>query len=271
MSDPSSLSELLGQDVVKYIDLSSTHLLFYGPPGSGKSTAAKIITRGADVLYMNASTDRKIDDIRTTVAQFSKIPPIIKLRFVVLDECDNLTAQAQDALKRIIEISDTRFIFICNYISAIIPPIISRCVCVEFKSVPFSDCVNFLKEHYPHLSEDIVVEAAKICGGDIRRLKKIAADPIPTIKQQHEIDSALQLYTDRFVGEPLKFAQYLQDSALPLLPILFLAKCDDRDADFERLCLMYDMAHQCDKPTCGSSREQAVILFARGIEVWQTK
>ena len=92
------------------------HLLFYGPPGTGKTSAALAAARelyGAErapgrILELNASDDRGIGAIRTKVKTFASTTtshggPAFKL--VILDECDSLTADAQNALRRIFEVS----------------------------------------------------------------------------------------------------------------------------------------------------------------------
>jgi hypothetical protein len=271
MFSPTSLKDLLGQETLKKTDISKNHLLFHGPAGTGKSTAAKLIVKGGEVLYMNASTERKIGDVRNTILSFVRIPPILKPKFVVMDECDNLTSNAQDALKRIVEGSETRFIFICNYVTAIIPPILSRCVCIPFIAVPEKECVEFLRTSTT-LDQETCIIVSKICKGDVRRLKKIALHPEIEITLYRDIENALRRFDPaccKSVGDSaITFATHLFNEAIPLLPVLSLAECDDEVADYERITLMYEMAQQSDKPTCGSSHEQNRILFARGIELW---
>jgi DNA polymerase III delta prime subunit len=106
------------------------NLLLYGGPGSGKTTAAKLITNqiDCDYLYMNCSDENGIDAIRDKVKQFASTASFKKLKIVILDEADFLTVNAQAALRNIIETFSlkTRFIFTCNFVERIIEPLQSR-------------------------------------------------------------------------------------------------------------------------------------------------
>lgn len=124
------------------------HLLFAGPAGVGKTTTALCIARdllGQDwernTLELNASDERGIKMVRERVKEFAAVMKLAldnkddkPFRIIILDEADEMTAEAQTALRRIIEDSSktTRFIFICNYLSQIIEPIQSRCVVFRF-------------------------------------------------------------------------------------------------------------------------------------------
>jgi len=122
---------------------SMPHCLFAGTPGTGKTTAAMCLASdlyGKDYkknyLELNASDERGIDVIRTTVKDFARTVGMAEAPFkiLVLDEADNLTADAQQALRRTMEMytATCRFILCCNYFSRIIEPIQSRCAFFRF-------------------------------------------------------------------------------------------------------------------------------------------
>jgi DNA polymerase III delta prime subunit len=108
------------------------HLLFAGVQGSGKTSLAKIIVNDildCQYLYINASDENGIDTIRGKISGFAKTKSIDgKLKVVLLDEGDQISLDAQKALRNIIEefASNTRFIITCNYLFKIIPALQSR-------------------------------------------------------------------------------------------------------------------------------------------------
>jgi replication factor C small subunit len=138
------------------------HLLFAGPAGVGKTTAALCIARELlgeywqrDTLELNASDERGIKMVRERVKEFAAVMKLSTsnndddkpYRIIILDEADEMTSEAQTALRRIIEDSSktTRFIIICNYLSQIIEPIQSRCVVFHFTKLANEDVIDYLK------------------------------------------------------------------------------------------------------------------------------
>lgn len=135
------------------------NLLFYGPPGTGKtSTIVNLIneyqsnnkcSKGGNVIHLNASDERGIDVIRNHIFQFIKSNNFFNnsLKFVILDEVDYMTKNAQQALKYLLQSSsyNVRFCLICNYISKIDESLKNEFICVRFNQLPREDICRFIK------------------------------------------------------------------------------------------------------------------------------
>jgi replication factor C small subunit len=134
------------------------HLMFSGPAGVGKTTTALCLAREIldeywkdYTLELNASDERGINMVRDRVkkfARFSGLGTKIPFKLIILDEADEMTSDAQTALRRIIE--DTarycRFILIANNISKIIEPLQSRCAVFKFTRISEKEVVAYLEE-----------------------------------------------------------------------------------------------------------------------------
>jgi replication factor C small subunit len=190
---PHKLEDLVNQESVKerlapLLDKPNElpHLLFAGPPGTGKTTVSMIIARSllhdlwADyTLSLNASDERGIDMVRERVkvfASYSDRREGVPFRLVVLDEADEMTSSAQTALRRIMEESSrfTRFVLICNYSSSIIDPIQSRCAIFRFQRVDEGSVVRCLtriaKSEKVKITGQGVLEAIyEATNGDLRQ------------------------------------------------------------------------------------------------------
>ena len=146
------------------------HLLFHGPPGSGKTTIAKILIdhcSSASRTFNASSGDRGIATIKTTVKQFagSQIQKKAKMNIIFFDEADGLTNDAQMALKNTIERyhKNCRFIFTANHLEMIIDEIQSRCIMYKFEQVSSKQLVE-------HLSDILISEEIEYKKRDLKKL-----------------------------------------------------------------------------------------------------
>ena len=132
------------------------HLLLYGPPGTGKTTTALAVCRevcgkhyNTLLMELNASDERGIDVVRDQIKACASTRPLIPgmTKFIVLDESDRMTTDAQNAMKRIIEkySGNVRFIFICNEVGRIIMPIQSRCARFRFGPLERDDQLRIIR------------------------------------------------------------------------------------------------------------------------------
>ena len=223
LSDVVNQTEIIGSLEALIKDPTDMpHLLFSGSAGVGKTTTALCIARqvlGEYVrdytLELNASDERGIGMVREKVKKFSRYAGMVDVPFkiIILDEADEMTSDAQTALRRIIE--DTakycRFILIANNISKIIDPIQSRCATFKFTSIPEEDVISHLekiaKKEKTKADKKGLKAIYEYSEGDLRHAINLmqAAASLGAITEEHVKASAgLTKTTD--VDAVLKFA-----------------------------------------------------------------
>lgn len=150
----------LNKQILKNIIETSyfPNLLFYGPPGTGKTTTIinlinayqeKLKNKNKDlIIHLNASDERGIDIIRNQINSFVNSKPLFNtgMKFVILDEVDYMTKNAQQALRYLLQnySGNVRFCLICNYISKIDEGLQNEFIRLRFNQLPKNEIIQFL-------------------------------------------------------------------------------------------------------------------------------
>ena len=151
----------LNKQILKNIINTSyfPNLLFYGPPGTGKTTTIINLVNAYQeklnqkhkglMIHLNASDERGIDIIRNQINQFVNSKSLFNqgMKFVILDEVDYMTKNAQQALRYLLQnfTQGVRFCLICNYISRIDEGLQNEFLRLRFNQLPENDIISFLK------------------------------------------------------------------------------------------------------------------------------
>jgi len=187
---PRTLDEIVDQEEIvgrlkSFVKAKNVpHCIFAGPPGTGKTTAALCLAHdlyGENyreyIMELNASDERGINVVRETVKTFARTKPIgeVTFKILILDEADNMTDDAQQALRRTMEryTETARFILIANYSGKIIEPIQSRCAPFRFTYLPREAIIKRIEyiceRENVKILEDGIEAILEIGEGDLRK------------------------------------------------------------------------------------------------------
>lgn len=209
---PQLLNDIIGQEhVVERLKAwlkegSVPNMLFTGRAGVGKTTTALCVARELygkrwqeNFLELNASDERGIDVVRGRIKDFARTKAIgADFKIIFLDECDSLTSEAQQALRRTMERYSkvARFILSCNYSSRLIEPIQSRTAVFRFRSLKKDEGVAYIKHIAEHEGLTIADEAYdalyELSEGDLRKATNLlqAAGTTGTVTKETVYDVA---------------------------------------------------------------------------------
>ena len=187
------------------------NLLFYGPPGTGKTTTIinlinsyqeKVGVKNKDlIIHLNASDERGIDIIRNQISCFVNSKPLFNsgLKFVILDEVDYMTKNAQQALRYLLQnYSNTvRFCLICNYISKIDEGLQNEFIRLRFNQLPKDKIIQFLEDisnsEKLNLSYEALQSIQNLYKSDIRSMINFMQSNQDILKEQNNNNIVLKI------------------------------------------------------------------------------
>ena len=203
----------LNKQILKNIIETSyfPNLLFYGPPGTGKTTTIINLINAYQekldkknkylIIHLNASDERGIDIIRNQISCFVNSKPLFHngMKFVILDEVDYMTKNAQQALRYLLQSysNNVRFCLICNYISKIDEGLQNEFIRLRFNQLPREDIIGFLKHisdtEKINMSHKSLSNIQKLYRSDIRSMINFIQSNQDIVKNQSENDANLYI------------------------------------------------------------------------------
>ena len=240
---PQKLDDIVGQEAIinrleKYVgEESMPNLMFTGPAGVGKTTTAIALVKSIlgeywkqNFLELNASDARGIDTVRNNIKSFCRLKPVgAPFRIMFLDEVDNMTKDAQHALRREMEMytKTASFILSCNYSSKIIDPIQSRCAIFRFTPINEADIVKRLEyicnEENVNYTPEALESIVYFSEGDMRKSinilqasasegEGITEEAVYAVVSKAKPQNINKMITEALSGDFLKARDILRDT-----------------------------------------------------------
>lgn len=234
------------------------NLLFYGPPGTGKTTTIinlinayqnKLNIKNKDlIIHLNASDERGIDIIRNQINYFVNSKPLFNngMKFVILDEVDYMTKNAQQALRYLLQNykGSVRFCLICNYISRIDEGLQNEFIRLRFNQLPKENIINFLKNIC--ISENLDINYESLCNiqnlfkSDLRSMINFLQSNQDIVKMQ--INAGDDSNNENVNSKILKIIECKEWEK-----ILFKIKSNDNIQDIQRYICFISNKYNIDK------------------------
>lgn len=270
---PATMDKFIGSESVKETFLQFIkkgdvpHILLFGPAGTGKTSLAKLLTKGinCDMMYINASDQSGIDDVRIKIKNYACSAGFKPLKVIILDEADRLSRDAQGALRNMLETYSihTRFILTCNYIEKMIAPISSRMQTFEIKPVSKKEVairlVEILTEENVTFSQEDIVFIVSTYYPDIRKVINFA--------QQSTIDNKIKISKQNAVESDMlnKLIDLLK---IPTKPGVF-DEIRQMTTEFDADSLETVYRYLFDKVEDYAKGKEALIIFELADSIYQ--